>query len=252
MALLLLLLVLAVLVLIGGVAAILVVISRHQKQSIAYDNEIVPGIPSNAPQSWAGSHDPEAKLHRRLRDAVRALRAVNAYDTAASVQLRAGLEQSALAVDHHLVAIAGIPAAHRAQPLAEATTMVEAIESGVAQYASATTKPDPVAFESGLQGVQTSVDAITRRIQSLGPGQSTSGPYPGQIGFPQPGAAQYSRPGGYTQPQPGGSYQQQPPSEGYAQPSAYRQPHPGAAQPGSPNPGGPVGDSDPTIRRQQP
>ncbi|WP_216894632.1 hypothetical protein [Nocardia alni] len=248
MALLLLLIVLAVLVLIGGAVAILVVISRHQKQSIAYDNQIVPGIPSNAPSSWAGSHDPEAKLHRRLRDAVRALRAVNAYDTAASVQLRAGLEQSAVAVDNHLVAIAGIPEPHRAPVLAEAATMVEAIESGVAQYASATTKPDPVAFESGLQGVQTSVDAITRRIQALGPGQSTSG----QIGFPQPGAAGYPQPPGYAQPQPGGGYQQQPISGGYAQPSVYQQPHQGTAQPSGPVPGGPVGDSDPTIRRPQP
>jgi hypothetical protein len=248
----LLLIVLALLVLVGGVVAILLVIGRHQKQSIAHDNQVVPGMPSNAPPSWAGSHDPEARLHRRLRDAVRALRAVNAYDTAASVNLRAGLEQSALAVDNHLIAIAALPQPHRDQALADATASVEAVEAGVAQYASATTKPDPVAFETGLQGVQTSIDAITQRIQALGPGQ------PPMMFHGQPGAFQQSRPqtgGAYQQPPVGGGYGQPQPS-GYPQPpidGGYPQPQPGQ---GSPRTGGGTyppdrspGQSDPTIRR---
>jgi len=215
--LILLLIVLALLVLVGGAVAILMVVARHQKQTIAYDNEVVPGMPSNAPPSWAGSHDPEARLHRRLRDAVRALRNVNAYDTASSVNLRAGLEQSAFAVDNHLVAVSALPQTHRDQALADATSSVEAIEAGVAQYVSATTKPDPVAFETGLQGVQTSIDAITSKIQALGPGRPAAGMYPG-------------RPGAASQPQPGPAYPQ---TDGGAPPPAQ---YPGQA--------------DPTVRRQ--
>ncbi|MBU3061988.1 hypothetical protein KO481_10685 [Nocardia sp. NEAU-G5] len=244
----LLLIVLALLVLVGGVVAILMVIGRHQKQSIAYDNQVVPGMPSLAPPSWAGSHDPEAKLHRRLRDAVRALHTVNAYDTAASVNLRAGLEQSALAVDNHLIAIAALPQPHRDQALPDATASVEAVEAGVAQYASATTKPDPVAFEAGLQGVQTSIDAITQRIQALGPGQPPM-MFPGRPGAfqqPQPGGAYQQPPlaGAYGQPQPGG-YQQPPTDGGYPQPGQGSPQTGGGTYP----PGHTPGQSDPAIRR---
>jgi len=245
--LILLLIVLALLVVVGGVVAVLMVVSRHQKQTIAFDNEVVPGMPSNAPPSWAGSHDPEARLHRRLRDAIRALHGVNAYDTASSVNLRAGLEQSALAVDNHLIAIAGLPQPHRDQALPDATGAVEAIEAGVAQYASATTKPDPIAFEAGLQGVQTSIDAVTSKIQAVGPGQPPVGVYPGQpaAAHPQPGGA-YQQPsagGGYPQPPIGPSHQQ--PSTGGGYPPPYPQTS-GGTYPPAPAPG----HADPTVRRE--
>ncbi|MBY8860526.1 hypothetical protein K7711_28930 [Nocardia sp. CA2R105] len=243
----LLLILLALLVLVGGVAAIVMTIARHQKQSIAYDNQIVPGMPSNAPSSWAGSHDPEARLHRRLRDAIRALHGVNAYDTASSVNLRAGLEQSALAVDNHLIAIATLPQSHRDQALPDATAAVEAVEAGVAQYVSATTKPDPVALEAGLQGVQTSIDAITQNLGALGPGGSTGG-YPVQFGIqspqamPQQSGAAFPTPpasGSYPQPQTGGGYPQPGtpspggyPSQPGTQPPAGYTPQPGAQSPG--------------------
>ncbi|MFF3568889.1 hypothetical protein ACFYXQ_14045 [Nocardia jiangxiensis] len=244
----LLLILLALLVLVGGVVAIVTVIARHQKQSIAYDNQIVPGMPSNAPSSWAGSHDPEARLHRRLRDAIRALHGVNAYDTASSVNLRAGLEQSALAVDNHLIAIATLPQTHRDQALPDATAAVEAVEAGVAQYVSATTKPDPVAFEAGLQGVQTSIDAITQNLAALGPGGSTGG-YPVQFGIQSPQPMPQQQPGGtsptpptsgpYPQLQTGGGYPHGTPSPGGYPPQPGTQPPAGyAPQPGAEPPSG--------------
>lgn len=257
----LLLIMLGVLVLVGGVIAILMVLARHQKQTIAYDNEVVPGVPSNAPPSWAGSHDPEARLHRRLRDAVRALRNVNAYDTASSVNLRAGLEQSALAVDNHLVAISALPQSHRDQALVAVTDSVAAIEAGVAQYVSATTKPDPVAFENGLQGVQTSIDAITQKLAALGQGAPPAGIYP-----PQPGALPEPRPA-YPQPPAGSGYPQPPTDSAFPQPGtggSYPQPGTGQSypQPGTgqsypqpvyPQTGSaatPPGHADPTVRRE--
>ncbi|WP_067894827.1 hypothetical protein [Nocardia vaccinii] len=266
----LLLILLALLVLVGGVVAIVLVIARHQKQSIAYDNRIVPGIPSHAPASWAGSHDPEARLHRRLRDAIRALHGVNAYDTGSSVNLRAGLEQSAMAVDNHLIAIATLPQSHRDQALPDATAAVEAVEAGVAQYVSATTKPDPVAFEAGLQGVQTSIDAITRNLGALGPGGTAAGTHPVQFGIPspQPMPQQFSSGGPYpspptgsgypnpqpgTPPPPGGPYPQaappqRPPGSAASPETSCPQQQPGATNP----PDSGTGLSDPTIIRRQP
>lgn len=44
------------------------------------DAALIPGVPTNAPASWAGSHDPEARMHRRLRDALAALRANRDFD----------------------------------------------------------------------------------------------------------------------------------------------------------------------------
>ncbi|WP_067666325.1 hypothetical protein [Nocardia miyunensis] len=276
----LLLILLALLVLVGGVVAIVMVIARHQKQSIANDNRIVPGLPSNAPPQWAVSHDPEARLHRRLRDAIRALHGVNAYDTASTVNLRAGLEQSALAVDNHLIGIASLPPAHRDQALPEATAAVEAVEAGVAQYVSATTKPDPVALEAGLQGVQSSIDAITQNLGALGPGRSAPGAHPGEfgiqsphpmpqqpgvtfptppasgpyppgsgVGYPQQGQGT-SQSGGYSS-QSGGTYPQAPapPQQpgGASSQASHPQQYPGRTNP--PDTG--TGSADPTVVRRQ-
>jgi hypothetical protein len=163
------LILLALLVLAGGAVAILLVIARHQRRSIAFDNQVVPGMPTRAPVSWALSHDPEARLHRRLRDAMTALRAVNAYDTAASVGLRAGLEQSALALDDHLVAIAALAPAQRGHQLGDATRAVAAVEAGVAHYATAATTPDMAALEADLAGVQSQLETVALLRKGLGP-----------------------------------------------------------------------------------
>jgi hypothetical protein len=160
--------VLVILVLVGGVVALVAVIARSQRQKIAADNEVMPGMPTRAPASWAGSHDPEARLHRRLRDAMAGLRAVNAYATTAGVTLRAGLEQAALGLDDHLVAVAALAPAHRQRHLSSVTAAVEAVEAGVAQYATAATAVDMAALEADLASVQSRLDTIATIRQGLG------------------------------------------------------------------------------------
>ena len=95
-------------------------------------NEVIPGHPTQAPKSWAGAHSPEARLHRRLRDAMTALRANRALDEPALVPVREALEREALAVDDRLVAVAALPKGVRAQPLDQVTRAVESIELAVA------------------------------------------------------------------------------------------------------------------------
>ncbi|MFF0490450.1 hypothetical protein ACFYTQ_15635 [Nocardia sp. NPDC004068] len=144
------LILLAALIMAAGAIAVLVVIARHQHRRMELDNELIPGVPTRAPADWSRSHDPAPRLHRRLRDAMRTLHSAPAYPTAASVDLRTSLEQSALALDDHLSALANLPPTHSASHLAEATRAVEAIEQAVTDYATATTKPDLTALRASL------------------------------------------------------------------------------------------------------
>ncbi len=131
------LLIVALVVVVVGLTAATMLTLRRQRERFASANEVVPGVPTTAPAAWAGSHDPEARLHRRLRDAMTALRSAPAALDGAGLDLRVELEQQALALDEGLVAIAAAPAAHREAPLARATGAVEQLEAAVAEVATA-------------------------------------------------------------------------------------------------------------------
>jgi hypothetical protein len=114
----------------AAVAATAVV--RAQKRKFADANVIVPGTATKAPAAWAGAHTPEARLHRRLREAVAAVRANPAMEDAFRMDARVSLEQQALAVDERLIAVAALPEAVRAEPLASVSAAVDAVEAAVA------------------------------------------------------------------------------------------------------------------------
>ncbi|RUP05466.1 MAG: hypothetical protein EKK34_08815 [Mycobacterium sp.] len=157
--------VILILFLLAGVAAAAVAVVHHRQQRAITDaNQLIPGRPTRAPRSWAVSHDPEARLHRRLRDAMTALYAVNAIDTGTTIVLRADLEQTALDLDDHLVAIAQLAPSHRDELLATITATVESIEAAVARYATAATMPDAGTLEADLATVQQHLD-VTREVQ---------------------------------------------------------------------------------------
>lgn len=118
----LMLVVVLIVVLLLGAGLAVAAISRKQKQA----NEVVPGVPTSAPASWAGAHSPEARLHRRLRDAVVGLRAQTGIaDAAAEVS---ALETAALELDDQLVAVAALPARVREAPLAQIAAAITALE----------------------------------------------------------------------------------------------------------------------------
>lgn len=95
-------------------------------------NEIIPGVPTSAPKAWAGAHSPEARLHRRLRDAMTALRANRSLDEPALVEVRETLEREALALDDRLVAAAALPKTVREEPIRRVAGAVDAVEAVVA------------------------------------------------------------------------------------------------------------------------
>ena len=122
--------VLLLLVVSAVVAATVVV--RTNKRKFAEANVIVPGTDTRAPAEWAGAHTPEARLHRRLRDAVTALRANPAMEDAYMMDARVSLEQQALAVDERLIAVAALPETVRSEPMASVAAAVDAVEAAVA------------------------------------------------------------------------------------------------------------------------
>lgn len=107
-------------------------LALRSKRSFAAANEVVPGTPSPAPASWAGAHTPEAKLHRRLRDAVASLRSVSGVTGPEFIQARVMVESEAITIDERLVRVAAMPDRHRASSLAAVERAVLAVEDAVA------------------------------------------------------------------------------------------------------------------------
>ncbi len=147
-----------VVALLGGGAGVIAV---RQKRSFVKANEVVPGRATAAPAAWAGSHSPEAKLHRRLTDAVAALRANATLSDGAFMESRATIEQTALAIDERLIAAAALPASHRNAAIAAVAPAVAALEDAVAALAA------PAAAGSDQQALDDSVRAANIRIQAL-------------------------------------------------------------------------------------
>ncbi len=155
------LVVLVVLVVSAVVAATVVV--RTNKRKFAEANEVVPGTATRAPAEWAGAHTPEARLHRRLRDAVEALRANPAMEDAFMMDARVSLEQQAVAVDQRLIAVAALPERVRSEPLASVSAAVDALETAVAAV---------VTVPGERSGVDRAMAEVADRVAQLEQGGS--------------------------------------------------------------------------------
>ncbi|WOC11850.1 hypothetical protein [Gordonia sp. MP11Mi] len=134
MTVLLLILLVIVLLVVLGVGVFAFALARSSKSAGASGASIA-GVGVVVPGSWAGSHDPEARLHRRVRDAVTALDATIGTSGIAQIDERARLMVSAQELDQRLVTIWALPAAAKPQPLAEVERGVAALESGAASVA---------------------------------------------------------------------------------------------------------------------
>lgn len=157
-----------VFVVLAAVAVVVVVVgtaaSRLQQKKSAAANQVVPGMPTRAPASWATATTPEAALHRRLRNAVEGLRAVPGFNDA-----RAALAVQAVTVDDALVAAAALPGRVRDQPLADVESAVEAIERAVAALATNPADDARDDLDRALADVTARVEAL-RAADEGGPG----------------------------------------------------------------------------------
>jgi hypothetical protein len=91
------------------------------------------GLAPNAPREWAGAHSPEAKLHRRLAAAARALDA-QPHGDVVTIEQRVTIQQQILQIDQQLVAVATAPGDH-AGGVARFESLVDSVERAVAQLA---------------------------------------------------------------------------------------------------------------------
>src|ERR1700712_913195 len=161
--------VLALTFILGLTVAVVAVVHRSQKRALTRDNQLIRGRPTLAPPSWAVSHEPEARLHRRLRDAMAALHGADSLDTGSTIVLRADLEQTTIDLDNHLVAVSQLSSVHKNELLQSITVTVECIEGAVARYATASTAPDTAALEADLATVQRQLDVTSELQRRLPP-----------------------------------------------------------------------------------
>jgi hypothetical protein len=154
--------VLALVVVAAVVAATVVV--RTGKRGYAKANQVVPGTATAAPPEWAGAHTPEARLHRRLRDAVEALRANPGLEDGWMLEARVSLEQQALAVDERLVAVAALPERVRGEPLASVGAAVDAVETAAASLVAG----PPAGDRSGLDRAMAEVRERVAGLEAAG------------------------------------------------------------------------------------
>ena len=141
-------------------------VALRNAQDYSDANEVVPGVPTRAPKQWAGAHSPEARLHRRLRDSMSALRANAELDDPSLADVRAGLEREALAIDDSLVAVAALPKPQRAPRLPQITDAVEAIEEVVASVV-ALRGPALGDVQRGIEDVRTRMRLVAEARAEL-------------------------------------------------------------------------------------
>lgn len=134
-------------------------VALRNAQDFSDANEIVPGVPTNAPKEWAGAHSREARMHRRLRDAVAALRANASLDDPSMAGIREDLQEQAVAVDQRLIAAAALPKSRREEPLAKLEEAVSAIEEAAAAVVDLR-GPSLESVEQGIEDVRTRIRLV--------------------------------------------------------------------------------------------
>lgn len=119
------------------------------------------------PAAWARSHDPEARLHRRVQQVVAALDALPADEVD---DVRWAVARAAAALDERLVAVAALPDRVKAEPLAQVTREVEGLEDAVADVTTRTAAGgDTTPALRALSERLGALDAARAELDSLAP-----------------------------------------------------------------------------------
>lgn len=180
-----------------------VALAVRSRTEFVEQNQIVPGRRSAAPASWAGAHSREAKLHRRLGDAVKGARENPRFVELGLAAQMKSLEAEAMAIDERLVAAAGLPAPHKDPAIDTLESHVVELEATVAEMVTSISVAD-----SKLQ-LEAAVSAADIRLHALAAAraeveaidQQIAGT--GQVAEEITGATQPPPPRPQTMPQPG-------------------------------------------------
>lgn len=149
---------------VAAVVALGIAASVRARRDFREQNQVVPGVTSSAPASWAGAHSPEARLHRRLRDAVAAVRTADEVMSAPVGAATARLDAEATAIDDQLVVAAALPAPHREPALARIEPLVARLEATVAALVERVSgaKSSPELVERTLDDTDIALEALAR------------------------------------------------------------------------------------------
>lgn len=133
--------------------------AQRVKQNARRGQEIAPGQRSAAPLGWAGAHTPEARLHRRLGQAMSGLRQATEDDPMVTANVDV-IEREALRIEHQLVAASHLPARLKDPAIEELSVAVDQIEDVSAQLILHSA-------ELSAGDVTTRLDELSERLQLL-------------------------------------------------------------------------------------
>jgi len=144
-----------------AIAGFGVALTARSKRDFDEQNEVVPGVRSPAPASWAGAHSREAKLHRRLGATVRSARANPRFIELGLAEQTASIEAEALAIDDRLVAAAALSEPHKSEALDVLEATVAELDQTVAELVTSVT------VEDSKELLQHSVSVADERLRAL-------------------------------------------------------------------------------------
>lgn len=163
-------------------AAALALGAQRVKQNAQRSQEIAPGRPSAAPLGWAGAHTPEAKLHRRLGDAMSGLRGATGDDPLVTANVDV-VEREALKIEGKLVAASHLADRLKGPAIEELSMAVDQIENVAAQLIQRSA-------ELSAGDVTAQLDELSERLRFLDEARAEldQGPTPGLR--PEPGSGE--------------------------------------------------------------
>ncbi len=177
---------------VGAVIGFAVALAARSKQEFAEQNQVVPGRVSPAPASWAGSHSREAKLHRRLGEAVTGAHTNPRFVDLGLAPQMAAIDAEALAIDERLVAAAALPAAHRSAAIDPLEQHVVDLEGAIAELVTSVSVADSKAqLEAAVSAADVKLRALAEaRAEVEQIDQQASGQLaPTDLPPPEPGTA---------------------------------------------------------------
>lgn len=130
-------------------------VGRNAKKSM----ELVPGTPAKAPANWFGSHEPEAKLFRRLQEAIRGVHSLG-QEQPGSLETVMSIERQALRLEEQLMAAGHIADRLKPDVLAQLDGAVAQIEEIAAAV---------IGRETGMlgSGVKKELDQLAERLHLI-------------------------------------------------------------------------------------
>lgn len=162
----------------GGAAAVaaLALGAQRVKQNARRGQQLSPGTPSAVPLGWAGAHTPEAKLHRRLGQAMSGLRAATEDDALVMANVEV-VEREALKIEKQLVSASMMAERLKGPAIEELAAAVDQIENVSAQLIQRSAE-----LSSG--DVQDQLSELSERLELLDQARAEldGGPTPGASG----------------------------------------------------------------------